>query len=234
MNERKVLTEWPTHLPPEELAGRWEYRKNGEVMAGRFMPVDSAYRWLFRSDDGSAIVWGIVPGECFVPVEGEAPLDEVSTLRARVAELETSLDEAVNVEGGLYDKIEHSLLTALGFPGTIDEAIAETKRLRDLVKEVEKIVGESPSPRDVRIALGKLPAPLRLGRGPTLEEVREHEPAGGHWMLRSDDSGRWDEWTVTSSTFTALLFDGRTGLTLEDFNDAIPLNAARQPCRVGG
>lgn len=84
----------------------------------------------------------------------------------------------------------------------------------------------------------QLAAPLRLGRGPTLEEVRAHMSAGGRWLLRR--ANPWYEYTLTEVVEPGLydgddvVGNGGFYFSLSSCSDAIPLNASRQPCRVGG
>lgn len=74
----------------------------------------------------------------------------------------------------------------------------------------------------------QLAAPLRLGRGPTKEEFRKHGAAGGGWMLQGvgEDSAGW---AMEMRQIPEADLDAMVRFT----RDAIPLNAARQPCRVG-
>lgn len=46
--------------------------------------------------------------------------------------IEATGDDHIYDEGGVYDKVENDLLDSLGLPGTLDEGMAEIRRLRDV------------------------------------------------------------------------------------------------------
>lgn len=100
-----------------------------------------------------------------------------------------------------------------------------------------------PDPQAVRLSAleaenaglrAQLAAPLRLGRGPTHDEV---EARGGKpWMFAYKIEP--DQFLVTTLAphprVKGHYISQRGGLVrLGEIGDAIPLNAARQPCRVG-
>lgn len=211
--ERKTLTEWPAELPE----GRWEYVTNaGSIVSGSF--VESVNGGLLFESDVTGSQWeasGFTDGETFVSLGADPDSRD-----PRIAALEEE-NAALKASGEANaDAVsEHAAISALMAADPVLCRYGVLEAFQMLKARADEACGE--------------PAPLRLGRGPTVEEVAAHEPAGGCWLLRSEVTGRWDEWTVTATTFTTLLFDGRTGLMLEDFDDAIPLNASRQPCGVG-
>lgn len=115
----------------------------------------------------------------------------------------------------------------------LEMAAKENKRaveeLAGYMDEIASALGitERPPFSDLRTAiLAKLAAPLRLGKGPTVEEAAMHTSVGGLWLL-GYGGGKWREIVLPSTTWGVM---GREAI---EPIDAIPLNAARQPCRVG-
>lgn len=91
-------------------------------------------------------------------------------------------------------------------------------------------------------ALSEPPAPLRLGRGPTGDEVKQHGVGVGLWLVHfaGDAPDRWhvvcfraiDDEDARPTDFE-IDEVGWTDIAV-DYDDAIPLDSNRQPCPVGG
>lgn len=85
------------------------------------------------------------------------------------------------------------------------------------------------------------PAPLRLGRGPTLEEV-DACPEPGLWFTHRPDHEPW-EWELrrlrvdTDGEYAGMIVadfsDGSDDWWPIDLDDAVCLSSSRQPCGVG-
>ncbi len=88
----------------------------------------------------------------------------------------------------------------------------------------------------------QLAAPLRLGRGPTGDEVKQHGVGVGLWLVHfaGDAPDRWhvvcfraiDDEDARPTDFE-IDEVGWTDIAV-DYDDAIPLDSNRQPCPVGG
>jgi len=90
------------------------------------------------------------------------------------------------------------------------------------------------------------PAPLRLGRGPTVEEAKAHadaqEDGHGWWLVSFDVKRRPDDEAIYFEIASIEVEDGEVfvdgmssadGSRYTEITDAIPLDASRQPCGVG-
>ncbi len=131
----------------------------------------------------------------------------------------------------------------------LEMAAKENKRaveeLAVYMDEIASALGitERPPFSDLRTAiLAKLSAPLRLGRGPTGDEVKQHGVGVGLWLVHfaGDAPDRWhvvcfraiDDEDARPTDFE-IDEVGWTDIAV-DYDDAIPLDSNRQPCPVGG
>ncbi len=243
---RETLHHWPTE-PIQDAVEWWMYYAAPDYVGipGRFR-YDDLGRIVFECEDGTALGSGTFEdGERFEPIEatGDATItfppppeptyfgDVIPNGRARIASLEaevSSLRERLTLGESAVTVIANDL-------GNIRQSLGA--RDGELTVDAAARVGE-----DLVTLRAQLAAPLRLGRGPTGDEVKQHGVGVGLWLVHfaGDAPDRWhvvcfraiDDEDARPTDFE-IDEVGWTDIAV-DYDDAIPLSRDRQPCRVGG